>query len=130
MTGEDGVVYRWFAAHGFQFHPLANFATLNGHAKNQRREEADSWPRQCSPAGQGRAHAHLGVLLPLRRPGTLDVGARPGAGAQALARTGALLEDDALLAGAGDVPGDRRDRSQSLGGGTWVKEYSYPTWPS
>jgi hypothetical protein len=29
ITGEDGVVYRYFAGHAFEFHPLANFGALN-----------------------------------------------------------------------------------------------------
>ena len=29
ITGNDGVVYRWFPGHGFEFHPLAAFSALN-----------------------------------------------------------------------------------------------------
>ena len=29
ITGDDGVVYRWFPGHGFEFHPLAAFSALN-----------------------------------------------------------------------------------------------------
>ena len=29
LTGDDGVVYRFFWSHGYVFHPLANFARLN-----------------------------------------------------------------------------------------------------
>src|SRR3954468_11639389 len=29
INGNDGVVYRWFGAQGFQFHPLPNFCGLN-----------------------------------------------------------------------------------------------------
>jgi D-glucuronyl C5-epimerase C-terminus/Putative peptidoglycan binding domain len=127
MTGEDGVVYRWFAAHGFQFHPLANFATLNGHAKNERREEAGRLAKAMVARGvrEGRALTWE-YYFPFAGPGRWTSALAQAAGAQALARTGALLEDDALLAGAGATFREiARDLSQSLGGGTWVKEYSY-----
>ena len=29
ITGDDGIVYRWFPGHGFEFHPLAAFSALN-----------------------------------------------------------------------------------------------------
>ena len=29
ITGDDGIVYRWFPQHGFEFHPLAAFSALN-----------------------------------------------------------------------------------------------------
>src|SRR5712691_5699370 len=29
LAGDDGAVYRFFSAHGYVFHPLANFAKLN-----------------------------------------------------------------------------------------------------
>ena len=127
MTGEDGVVYRWFAAHGFQFHPLANFATLNGHAKNERREEAGQLAKAMVARGlrEGRTLTWE-YYFPFAGPGRWTSALAQAAGAQALARSGALLEDDALLAGAGATYREiARDLSQSLGGGTWVKEYSY-----
>ena len=31
ITGDDGVVYRYFAGRCFEFHPLANFGALNAH---------------------------------------------------------------------------------------------------
>jgi Putative peptidoglycan binding domain len=37
VVGSDGIVYRFFPAHGFQFHPLANFVRLNGYAAQGRR---------------------------------------------------------------------------------------------
>jgi hypothetical protein len=127
MIGEDGIVYRWFAAHGFQFHPLANFATLNGHAKHGRREEAGRLASAMLARGirDGRTLTWE-YYFPFAGPGLWTSALAEAAGAQALARTGTLLEDDTLLAGAGatyrEIP---RDLSQSLGGGTWVKEYSY-----
>jgi D-glucuronyl C5-epimerase C-terminus len=127
MTGEDGVVYRWFAAHGFQFHPLANFATLNGHAKNERREEAERLAKAMVARGvrDDRTIAWE-YYFPFAGPGRWTSALAQAAGAQALARTGDLLEDDALLAGAGATYREiEQDLSQSLGGGTWVKEYSY-----
>ena len=67
-----------------------------------------------------------GSTSSLAGPGRWTSALAQAAGAQALARTGALLEDDTLLAGAGATYREiARDLSQSLGGGTWVKEYSY-----
>ena len=46
VTGPDGVVYRWFAGKGFEFHPLANFGRLNTLVANKNapavRELADA----------------------------------------------------------------------------------------
>jgi D-glucuronyl C5-epimerase C-terminus/Putative peptidoglycan binding domain len=127
MTGEDGIVYRWFAAHGFQFHPLANFAALNGHAKNGRREEAERLAEAMLARGvrDGRTLTWE-YYFPFAGPGRWTSALAQAAGAQAFARTGTLLEDDALVAAAGATYREiARDLSQSLGGGTWVNEYSY-----
>jgi D-glucuronyl C5-epimerase-like protein/putative peptidoglycan binding protein len=127
MTGEDGIVYRWFGAHGFQFHPLANFAALNGHAKNERREEAERLATAMLARGvrDGRTLTWE-YYFAFAGPGRWTSALAQAAGAQALARTGTLLEDDDVLAGSGATYREiARDLSQSLGGGTWVKEYSY-----
>jgi D-glucuronyl C5-epimerase C-terminus/Putative peptidoglycan binding domain len=127
MTGEDGIVYRWFPAHGFQFHPLANFATLNGHAKNERREEAERLVTAMLARGvrDGRTLTWE-YYFPFAGPGRWTSALAQAAGAQALARTGELLGEDSFLAGAGATYREiARDLSQSLGGGAWVKEYSY-----
>jgi hypothetical protein len=127
MTGEDGIVYRWFGAHGFQFHPLANFAALNGHARQGRREEAERLATAMLARGvrEGRTLTWE-YYFPFAGPGRWTSALAQAAGAQALARTGTLLQDDKLLAGAGATYREiARDLSKSLGGGTWVKEYSY-----
>jgi D-glucuronyl C5-epimerase C-terminus/Putative peptidoglycan binding domain len=127
MTGEDGIVYRWFGAHGFQFHPLANFAALNGHAKKERREETERLATAMLARGvrDGRTLTWE-YYFPFAGPGRWTSALAQAAGAQALARSGTLLEDDDLLAAAGATYREiARDLSQSLGGGTWVKEYSY-----
>jgi peptidoglycan hydrolase-like protein with peptidoglycan-binding domain len=51
IEGPDGVQYRYFAAHGFQFHPLANFARLNGLVRDGARKEV----RQLATALAARA---------------------------------------------------------------------------
>jgi D-glucuronyl C5-epimerase C-terminus len=40
IQDEEGVVYRAFAGHGLQFHPLANFAKLNSYLGANRLDEA------------------------------------------------------------------------------------------
>ncbi len=82
----DGVVYRAFAGHGLQFHPLGNFARLEpaarvrqGHRRGLSRRRAD---RARRPAGR---LADMGVLLPLRRRlPAVDVG--DGAGGRGAGR--------------------------------------------
>ena len=101
------------------------------HAQRPREEPAPRGGRTAGqghggPRCQGRPHPHLEYYFPFAGPGRWTSALAQSAGAQALARTGALLKDDALLAGAGATYREiARDLSQSLGGGTWVKEYSY-----
>ncbi len=79
ITGPDGVVYRFFPTRGFQFHPLANFAALNGHVSKGHSADAQRLATALVARGRpGRQGARLGVLLPLRRPEPLDVRLRPG----------------------------------------------------
>ena len=126
MTGEDRVVYRWFAAHGFQFHPLASFATLNSHAKNQRREEAGQLAKAmvARSVKEGRTLTWE-YYFPFAGPGRWT-SAPPRPPAHRRSRGPAPCSRTTRFAGAGATYREiARDLSQSLGGGTWVKEYSY-----
>jgi peptidoglycan hydrolase-like protein with peptidoglycan-binding domain len=125
--GEDGVVYRFFPSHGFQFHPLASFARLNQLAQHHRQAEA----RRLAGALIARAVPVRKALLweyyfPFRGPARWSSGLAQAAGAQALARAGALLHDPALSARAGAayraIP---QQLSEPLGGGAWVREYGF-----
>jgi D-glucuronyl C5-epimerase C-terminus len=127
VVGEDGVVYRFFPAHGFQVHPLASFVRLNGLAKRGRRTETG----RLAKALLARAVPTSGTLtweyyFPYGGPPRWTSALAQGVGAQALARAGVRLDDHELLAAARRafraVP---RSLSRSLAGGLWVREYSY-----
>jgi peptidoglycan hydrolase-like protein with peptidoglycan-binding domain len=79
MHGGDGVVYRYFPGHGYQFHPLASFAALAAAVKAGRSDDArrlaDAMLARAVPEGGGH---RLGVLVPLRRPPPVDVRVRGG----------------------------------------------------
>lgn len=131
IEGEDGVVYRYFAAHGFQFHPLANFARLNRLVKKERREDV----RRLVTALAARAVPEGDTLtweyyFAFGGPPRWSSGLAQAVGAQALARSGALLADRALFAQA-----RRAYRTipatfvLELAGGLWIREYSFSDMP-
>jgi len=123
----DGVVYRYLPAYGFQFHPLANFAHLNGAVRKRRLDEV----RRLAPALAARG-VPVGDALtweyyfPFGGPSRWTSGLAQAAGAQALARAGRALHDPALLGRAAAayraIP---QTLSQPLAGGLWVREYSF-----
>ena len=80
LTGDDGVVYRFFWSHGYVFHPLANFAKLNELAsRGRRRRRCPACAGTARAGDPARRRARLGVRVPVRvRPGAVDV--RHGAG--------------------------------------------------
>ena len=74
--------------------------------------------------GVGRPHPHLGVLLPAAQGAGRRRSPRPPAHRRSRGRRRPAR--GRRLAGAGATYREiARDLSQSLGGGTWVKEYSY-----
>jgi peptidoglycan hydrolase-like protein with peptidoglycan-binding domain len=126
IVGEDGVVYRYFAAHGFQFHPLANFAHLNGLV---RRGDRAAVRRLATALAARGVHAGKAVTweyyFPFGGPPSWTSGLAQAAAAQALARSGALLDDRAVSAQAraafNAIPAAY---TMELGGGLWIREYS------
>src|SRR5581483_5671852 len=42
ISDDDGIRYRWFPGHGFEFHPLANFGALNGYAGGRNADAAQT----------------------------------------------------------------------------------------
>ncbi len=99
ITGPDGVVYRWFPAKGFQFHPLANFGALNslvqaGNADGTR-QLADALLARAVPRGPALRWEYyfpFGTGVPPWTSGMAQAVA-----AQALSRASALLNDPSLL---------------------------------
>jgi hypothetical protein len=127
VEGADGVVYRTVPGYGFQFHPLANFAKLNGLVTARRRTEA----ARLADALVARAVESGGTLtweyyFPFGGPPRWESGFAQAIAAQALARTAELLGDERRLSAArGAFRGLAARLSWNLAGGRWVREYSF-----
>jgi peptidoglycan hydrolase-like protein with peptidoglycan-binding domain len=126
VEGEDGVVYRYFPAHGFQFHPLANFARLNHLVGRSERADARRLAAALAARGVPTDRAITWeYYFPFGGPPSWTSGLAQAAGAQALARAGALLGDRDLTAQARRafraIPAEF---AMQLGGGLWIREYS------
>jgi len=131
VTGEDGVVYRFFRSRGFQFHPIANFATLNrlvtqGEEDDVRRL-ATALAARGIPEGDGLVWEYY---FPFGGPARWTSGFAQAAAADALARSGELLGDEALRDSAGRafraIP---ETLARPLGGGIWIREYGFSDLP-
>jgi peptidoglycan hydrolase-like protein with peptidoglycan-binding domain len=123
----DGVVYRFFPAHGFQFHPLANFARLNGLVRKEDRDGVQRLARalvaRAVPSGRALTWEYY---FPFQGPSRWTSGLAQAAGAQALARSGAWLGDAALVRRArGAYRAIPAGLSRELGGGLWIREYGF-----
>ncbi|HXV58436.1 MAG TPA: peptidoglycan-binding protein [Gaiellaceae bacterium] len=126
LADGTGAVYRFFADHGLQFHPLASFARLNQLARDGREQEvrrlAGAMVARGSRAGRTTVWEYG---FPFGGPAPWTSGLAQAAGAQALARAATLLSDPALLEEAG-----RAFRAIPAGlslplGGAWIREYSF-----
>jgi len=104
LTGDDGVVYRFFWSHGYVFHPLANFARLNELAARGDDEGADRLAQallaRAIPRGDGLVWEYEFPFASGRAPWTS--GMVQAVAAQALARAGDRLSGQALV-GAADA---------------------------
>jgi peptidoglycan hydrolase-like protein with peptidoglycan-binding domain len=123
----DGVVYRYFGGHGFQFHPLANFARLNGLVRKEDRDGAQRLARALVARGVPSGDAVVWeYYFPFQGPARWTSGLAQAAGAQALARSGELLGDDALVAQArAAYRSIAKGLLRELGGGLWIREYAF-----
>jgi D-glucuronyl C5-epimerase C-terminus/Putative peptidoglycan binding domain len=122
-----GVVYRHFPEHGYQFHPLASFAKLNILARQKRQEEAATLAGALVARGVRSGDALLfQYRFPFGGPDVWTSGLAQAAGAQALARTGVLLDDPELVeAAAASFRAIERDLILPVAGGDWIQEYSF-----
>jgi hypothetical protein len=128
VAGADGTVYRFFTGHGLVFHPLANFAALNGLASKGDVAGA----ARLSGALLARAVPRRGALVweydfPFgsgRAPWAS--GMAQAVAAQALARAGELTGDSSLVDAADAafraIPGPLVVR---LPQGAWIKLYGF-----
>jgi len=127
ITGADGVVYRFFPAHGYQFHPLANFGALNRHVSKGRSAEARRLAEALVARGVPDGKALVWeYYFPFGGPARWTSGFAQAVAADALSRAGGLLGDLKLTAAAKaafhSIP---NGLSLELGGGSWVQEYSF-----
>lgn len=128
ITGTDGTVYRFLAGHGYQFHPLANFARLNRYVARGQLDRA----RALAAALQARAVATKdgGLVWEYQfaygGPQRWTSALAQSAAAQALIRASRALHDAKLAKAAtaafNAIP---RDLARPLSGGEWVREYSW-----
>ena len=128
IVAGDGVVYRLFYGHGFQFHPLGNFAALNEHVARGRDEEAarltSSLVARSVPKGRARVWEYYFPFGGGRPPWTSGM-AQAVAG-QALARAGSRLANAGLVAAAsGAYRAVPVGLLLSLATGPWIQHYSF-----
>ena len=99
---EEGVVYRAFTNHGLQFHPLANFAKLNGYLGANRLDEAGllglALVARGVPSGDSLAWEY-GFQFGSGKPPWTS-GMAQAVAAQAFGRAQAKLGDPAFAAAA------------------------------
>ena len=123
----DGIVYRFFPGHGYQFHPLANFARLNAVVSQQRPAAAQRLAR----ALVARAIPRDGGLyweyrFPFGGPPRWTSGFAQAIAAQALARAGFLLLDPSLSRAArAAFRAMTQSHLRPLAGGAWILEYGF-----
>jgi len=123
----DGIVYRYFPGHGYQFHPLATFGALDAAVaagrKGAARRIADAMIARAVPLGRARVWEYY---FPFGGPARWTSGFAQAAGADALARAGTLLGDQRLMRAAKSafaaIPAAYL---HPIAGGEWIKEYSF-----
>ncbi|HEY8858690.1 MAG TPA: D-glucuronyl C5-epimerase family protein, partial [Gaiellales bacterium] len=127
MHGSDGVVYRYFPGHGYQFHPLASFAVLAAAVKAGRSDDArriaDAMLARAVPEGRALVWEYY---FPFGGPDRWTSGFAQAAGADSLARAGKMLGDariaHAARAAFASIPAAYL---RPIAGGSWIREYSF-----
>jgi hypothetical protein len=124
----DGIAYRFFPGHGFQFHPLAAFARLNKLVKAGKREEVERLANALVARGRriGPGLVWEYYFSVNGGPAVWTSALAQAAAADALARSGRLLDDPSLSKAAGAAyRAIKNSLSRPLGGGVWVREYGF-----
>src|SRR5581483_5747563 len=128
ITQGNGLVFRYYAGAGYRFQPLLSFGNLN--AVVSTRDVVAT--RRLATALLARS-TRVGDALYWRYDFSFG-GSAPGwtsgftqaVAAQALARTAVLLRDPSYArAAAAAFRALRRDLVMPLGGGLWIREYSF-----
>ncbi len=124
----DGVVYRWFPGHGFQFHPLANASKLSNLAPAF--DSAPAASLAVSLLDRARPTANGGLsweyLFPFgggRPPWTS--GMAQAAAAQAYSRVATSFDDPTYLDTAARAFTAAQALTRELPVGPWVRLYSF-----
>jgi hypothetical protein len=127
IADDDGVVYRWFPQLGFEFHPLANFGSLNNDAASgdveSTRTLADALLARAIPHGQRLIWEYQFRFAGGRPPWAS--GMAQAVAAQALARSSALLTDPNLGAAAVRAFASVPPFLLSLPTGPWIRLYGF-----
>ena len=127
VTGDDGVVYRWFAGRGLEFHPLASFSALNNAAAARNadatRTLADALLARAIPRGR-RLIWEYSFRYGFGRPPWAS-GMAEALAAQALARAGALLGDSGLTAAASRAFAAVPPLLLQTTAGPWIRLYGF-----
>lgn len=124
----DGVLYRSFPGQGLRFHPLGNFARLNGLVGRGRYDEARRLAAALSARGIKSAPGKTvwEYTFPFWGPVPWTSGMAQASAAQTLAWAGDVLGEPRLKALAGRayraIPGRLTMR---LSAGPWVRLYSF-----
>jgi D-glucuronyl C5-epimerase C-terminus len=123
----DGVVYRYYAGHGFQFQPLANFARLNAAVSAGRALTAERLARALVARGiPQRGALYWEYYFPFGGPSRWNSGFVQAVAAQALARAGDLVVDPSLEGAAyAAFRAIQQSFLMPLGRGSWIREYGF-----
>ena len=124
----EGIVFRYYGGSGYRFQPLLSFGNLNGLVSAHHVQAA----RRLASALRLRG-VRRGDALYWEYDFPFDGGVAgwtsgftQAVAAQALARTGVLTGDRADAAAADAAfRGLRRTLLMPLGGGSWIREYSF-----
>jgi len=126
-TDDDGIVYRWFPRLGFEFHPLANFASLNNVAAAGDAEStsvlADALLARAIPRSTRLIWEYQFRFGGGRPPWAS--GMAQAVAAQALARAAAVVGDPALGAASVRAFSSVPPFLLNLSTGPWIRLYGF-----
>src|SRR6266511_2377300 len=127
----EGIVYRYFPGHGFVFHPLAEFAELNGAVSRADEEQssglAQALLRRAVPSRGGLVWEYEFPFSGGRPPWTS--GMAQAVAAQALGRAADLLSDASLLDAADRAYASVPSLVRQMSSGPWIRLYSFARAP-
>jgi hypothetical protein len=127
VSDADGIVYRWFAGQGLEFHPLASFSALDNHTAAHDEDGtatlAQALLARAIPRGR-RLIWEYSFPYGIGRPPWAS-GMAEALAAQALARAGALLEDRALTVAASRAYAAVPSLLMETAAGPWIRLYGF-----